>query len=204
MHKRTLEFREIKRPVELREAVDDKPAVLFGYAATFNNPSQDLGGYTEVLGPGCFTETLKTCDARAFWNHNYDDLLGRKGSGTLRLWEDAVGLAFEIDVPDTSLGRDIYFLVKRRDVDGVSFGFYALRDEWSADGLVNTILEAELIEISPVVFPAYLNANGKGPIVEARSLLNRADPERLARRPKPRFPRLERARSIIRLDDERA
>jgi HK97 family phage prohead protease len=194
---KTAEYRATRSPVKCRAASDGKPAVLFGYAATFNSPSQDLGGFVEVLAPGCFTRTLQTADVRAFWNHVYDDLLGRTKSGTLRLVEDAVGLGFENDVPDTTVGRDTYVLVNRGDVDGVSFGFYSIQDEWSADGLINTILEAELIEISPVVFPAYLN----GPKVEARSF-NLTNPDRLARRPKPRFRTLERAKSIIRLDNE--
>lgn len=193
---RTIEYRTTRSPVLLRERDHRQPPgngpILAGYAATFNSPSSDLGGFVEVLAPGCFTETLKTADVRAFWNHCYEHLLGRTKSGTLRLTEDETGLAFEIDVPETSLGRDTYELVKRGDIDGVSFGFFAVRDEWSPDGKVNTVLEAELIEISPVSFPAYEN----GPKVEARSI------ERLAKRPKPRFPKLERARAIIRLDDE--
>ena len=202
MNDRTAEFRTYKSPVKVREAPDGKRPQLYGYAATFNSPSQDLGGYVEVLAPGCFKTTLEKADVRAFWNHCYDHLLGRKSSGTLRAWEDATGLAFDLDVPDTSTGRDVYELVRRGDVDGVSFGFYSIRDEWSADGSVNTILEAELIEVSPVVFPAYPN----GPVVEARSIVDRSSPERLARRPAPRPPARSRSRrslSILRLDSER-
>lgn len=197
-----LEFRTRKVAIELR---DDDPAApkLKGYAATFNNPSQDLGGFVEMLRPGCFAKTIASDDIRAFYNHCYDHLLGRTKSGTLRLWEDEIGLAFEIDLDlSIALHAFIYKAVKRGDLDGVSFGFYALRDEWSEDGKTNTVLEAQLIEISPVVFPAYLN----GPVVEARSgdRANTVSPERLARRPTPssRLPRLERARRIIRLDDE--
>lgn len=185
MKTQVLEWRTIKASIRLRED-EGKPARLAGYAATFENPSQDLGGHVEVLQLGCFAKSLDGGDQRAFWNHSYDDLLGRVQSGTLRLWEDEIGLAFEIDLPDTTLGRDIYQLVKRGDIDGVSFGFYAIEDRWSADGKTNTIVEAELIEISPVVFPAYLNTK-----VEARS-----------KRPNVVYKTLERARRIIRLDDE--
>jgi Escherichia/Staphylococcus phage prohead protease len=190
MKTKTLERRTIQAPITVREADGASRPILSGYAAKFGKPSQDLGGYVEVLKPGCFAQSIANGDQRAFWNHDYCDLLARTKSGTLRLKEDETGLSFEFDVPDTSLGRDLYELVKRGDVDGVSFGFYALADEWSADGKTNTVTEAELIEISPVVFPAYLDTN-----VEARSA------ERLARRPTPRFPRLERARRIMLADD---
>jgi HK97 family phage prohead protease len=189
---KALERRLHLSKLEVR-AEGDKSPILVGYAAVFNSESQDLGGFVEILKPGCFTETLLNGDQRALWNHCHDHLLGRTKSGTLRLAEDDHGLRFELDVPDTSLGRDVYELVKRGDVDGVSFGFYSVHDEWSADGKVNTVLEADLVEISPVVWPAYLE-----PKVEARSF----NPDRLARRPDPKHPRLERARRIIRLDDE--
>jgi len=197
-----LEFRTRRGTLRLR----DEPAtpMLSGHAATFDSPSQDLGGYVEVLKPGCFAETLKSGDIRAFFNHGYDHLLGRTRSGTLRLEEDDVGLKFEVDLDlEIGLHNSVYRSVRRGDIDGVSFGFYALRDEWSEDGKVNTVIEASLIEISPVVFPAYLD----GPRVEARSgdRFHAVSPDRLARRPTPgtRLPRLERARRIIRLDDER-
>jgi hypothetical protein len=188
MSKKTLERRTIQAPISARDASGEGRPILSGYAAKFGKQSQDLGGYVEVLGPGCFAKSIAGGDQRAFWNHCYDELLGRTRSGTLRLSEDETGLRFEIDVPDTSLGRDVYELVRRGDIDGVSFGFYALADEWSEDGQLNTVTEAELIEISPVVFPAYPDTQ-----VEARSA------ERLARRPAPakRFPRAERAMRIV-------
>ena len=200
---RVMEFRTYKATIGMRERADGGPPLLFGHAATFNSPSQDLGGYVEVLKSGCFAKTLQVDDIRAFYNHNYDHLLGRNKSGTLRLSEDEVGLPFEIDPPASGIGPYTYEMVRRGDLDGMSFGFYALADEWSPDGKVNTVIEAQLIEISPVVFPAYLN----GPKVEARSgdRFHSVSPERLARRPvnAPKRPRLERARRLIRLDDER-
>lgn len=194
MSNRQIEYRTYRSAVSLREGegIDaSTPKCLVGYAATFGNPSQDLGGYVEVLAPGCFGNSLASGDIRAFYNHCYEHLLGRTKSGTLRLVEDATGLSFEIDMPETGLGHDVYELVRRGDIDGVSFGFFSIRDEWSEDGLTNTILEAELIEISPVVFPAYLSTS-----VEARSL------DRLARRPKQRFRTLDRVKIIVALDDE--
>ncbi|MEF7566439.1 HK97 family phage prohead protease, partial [Bacillus infantis] len=78
--------------------------------------------------------------------------------GTLRLYEDDIGLRFELDLPNTTLGNDAYETIKRGDVDGVSFGFSMRKQEWDEadpDNIVRTITQADLFEISPVGFPAY-------------------------------------------------
>jgi hypothetical protein len=81
---------------------------LTGYAARFNAET-DLGEFIEVIRPGAFTRTLAAATAgniRAIYEHDGKSLLGRLGAGTLRLSEDSEGLAFELDLPDTNLGRD--------------------------------------------------------------------------------------------------
>jgi HK97 family phage prohead protease len=191
MNKANIEYRTKLTKIELRELPDEATPggkVLAGYAARFGELSEDLGGYREMLAPGCFAKSLQANDVRAFFNHDFNHLLGRTKSGTLRLTEDSEGLAFEVDLADNSLSEMVYSLVKRGDLDGVSFGFYAIQDQWNEDGTVNTILEADLIEISPVVFPAY-----QAPKVEARSL------DRLSRRPDPNQRRIERANKLIEL-----
>jgi HK97 family phage prohead protease len=194
---RILQRRTILSPVNLRDE-PDKPKMIFGYAAMFNEPSQDLGGFVEILEPGCFAKSIDGGDQRCFFNHDYNKLLGRTKSGTLRLWEDDLGLAYEDDIDDTTVGLDTYRMTKRKDLDGNSFGFYSMRDEWNKDGTVNRVLEAELIEVSPVVFPAYLQTQ-----LQARSIIaGEFAQDRLARRPSTKFPRLERAKRIIRLGDE--
>jgi HK97 family phage prohead protease len=95
-----------------------------GYAAVFNAPSHDLGGFREVIKPGAFKRTLAdSAHVVALNNHNADQVLGRVGSGTLRLEEDDTGLRFELDLPDTSYARDLSALVQRGDVAGCSFAF---------------------------------------------------------------------------------
>jgi uncharacterized protein len=84
--------------------------------------------------------------------------LGRTKNGTLRLYEDDIGLRFELDLADTTLGDDAFKTIKRGDVDGVSFGFRMRKQEWDEsdpDNVVRTIMQADLFEISPVGFPAY-------------------------------------------------
>jgi hypothetical protein len=142
----------------LREAPAlDGKRTLAGYAAVFNSEA-DIGGYfREVIAPGAFTNTLKDADVRALVDHDSGRLIGRKSNGTLRLSEDKRGLKVEIDLPDTSDGRDVAALVKRGDMDGMSFGFMVTHDEWdeTQDPPKRTIRAVSLREVSAVTFPAY-------------------------------------------------
>ncbi|MCX5570611.1 HK97 family phage prohead protease [Kaistia nematophila] len=149
------EQRSLVLPVERRAEGDT--TTVSGYAATFGDVA-DIGGYfKEVLARGAFTKTLQKADVRAFFDHDRGRVLGRTTAGTLRLQEDAKGLAVEIDLPDTSDGRDIRTLIERGDISGMSFGFVVLRQEWDESGEIplRTILEVELREVSIVSEPAY-------------------------------------------------
>ncbi len=103
-------------------------------------------------------------DILAFWNHNKDILLGNTRSNTLSLTSDAEGVSFDLDLPDSSWGENVFESAKRGDVSGVSFGFRVLDDVYSnidIDGeeiLKRTILKGELFEISPTHSPAYLTS----------------------------------------------
>ncbi|EEK75195.1 Prophage LambdaBa04, prohead protease [Bacillus mycoides] len=114
--------------------------------------------FKEQFKKGSFTESLTKEDQRALWSHDTSKVLGRTKNGTLRLFEDEIGLRFELDLPETTLGNDAYTTIKRGDVDGVSFGFQMQKQEWDEsdpDNITRTIVTAKLMEISPVAFPAY-------------------------------------------------
>tara|TARA_R110000744_G_scaffold260367_1_gene375332 strand:+ start:70 stop:1116 length:1047 start_codon:yes stop_codon:yes gene_type:complete len=151
-----IERRTATEGVELREDGDTLTAV--GYAATFNRLSQNLGGFVERVAPGAFTKTVQEADVRALFNHEPDHLLGRSTTGTLRMSEDAHGLRYEIDLPPTTLGRDVAALLRRGDISGSSFGFRTIGDGWSEteDGYpLRTLTEVALRDVGPVTFPAY-------------------------------------------------
>lgn len=158
--------------IELRESEDGK-RTLTGYALKWEMKSHPLGymgEFREQFQRGAFTETLQKDDQRALWSHDTSKVLGRTGNGTLRLTEDEVGLRFELDLPNTTLGNDTYETIKRGDVSGVSFGFMARRQEWDEtddSSVIRTITDAELLEISPVAWPAYpdsgVTARGNDP-----------------------------------------
>lgn len=151
-----IEKRSVMTAPELRADSDGKRTVR-GYAAVFNSET-DIGGYfREVIMPGAFADTLKTADVRALVDHDSGRVIGRSSSGTLRLKEDERGLAVEIDLPDTSDGRDLAELVSRGDIDGMSFGFRVTKEQWdeTVDPPKRSIMGIELHEVSAVTWPAY-------------------------------------------------
>ncbi len=132
---------------------------IVGHAAVFNQLSEDLGGFREQIAPGAFAEAIKTDDVRALYNHNPDHIIGRNMAGTLTLAEDALGLAIEIDPPDTQVARDLLVSLERGDVNQMSFGFSVWEggQNWSMDGesKIRTLTRVHLYDVSPVTFPAY-------------------------------------------------
>lgn len=143
--------------LEIR-AEGDKPTIL-GHAALFNSKSVYMMGFREQIQPGAFKDSL-TGDIRALWQHDSARVLGRTKAGTLRLWEDDQGLAFELQPPDTQDGRDAVTLIERGDVDQMSFGFNVPPggDSWAEDedGIpLRTLRAVSLMEISPVTWAAY-------------------------------------------------
>ena len=129
---------------------------LEGLAAVFNVPATLPGGVVESIAPKAFAASLRGgADILALVDHDPTRLLARTRSGTLRLTEDALGLRFELDVPDTQLGRDVLALAERRDLGGMSFGFRVQAEDWPSRNR-RILSGVELVEVSAVAaFPAY-------------------------------------------------
>lgn len=145
---------------ELRATTEDGKRKIGGYAAVFNSLSVVLWDFREEIAPGAFAEAIAKNNVRALWNHDTSEVLGASANGTLYLAEDATGLRFELELPDTQRGRDAYTLIERGDVAQMSFGFRSLPDgdEWRIDEngqYIRRLLKADLLEVSPVTFPAY-------------------------------------------------
>ncbi|MEN6526909.1 MAG: HK97 family phage prohead protease [Candidatus Polarisedimenticolia bacterium] len=156
-----LERRTLACGIEVR-AEEGAPPKIVGHAAVFDQNSLDLG-FTERVAPGAFARAIaERQDVRALWNHDPSYVLGRSAAGTLALSEDAVGLLYEIDPPDTQWARDLMASLKRGDVTQSSFSFEARTDQWrkGSDGSwTRTLLDVDLYDVSPVTFPAYLGTD---------------------------------------------
>lgn len=146
--------------VEVRESQDGNAMAIRGYAALFESLSENLGGFREQILPGAFSDVLEN-DVRALMNHDENIVLGRTTSKTLSISQDAHGLFYEVDLPDTQAARDLLTLIKRGDVTQSSFAFSVAAggDSWAEDDegrIVRTITKVgRLFDVSPVTYPAY-------------------------------------------------
>jgi uncharacterized protein len=164
--KPTKEIRALPVALEIRAKDENEDNRTISGAIKYNNESREMRDYwgdsfVEEIAEGAFAESLKQRGVVGLWSHDTSQVLGNTKSGTLRIDNTQTELRFELDIPDTSVGNDAWALIKRGDVDGVSFGMKVTKEKWSSEerdeGKIykRTILDAELYEISPVAFPAY-------------------------------------------------
>jgi HK97 family phage prohead protease len=148
------ETRNFEADFELREEGDGMTFV--GYAAKFNSPSEDLGGFIETIEPGAFRKSLRSRnDVKLLVNHDTGRVLASSRAGTMKLFEDEVGLRVEASLPNTTDGRDMAELLKRGDLNKMSFGFSVMKDSWNSDMTQRTLKSVKLFETSIVSYPAY-------------------------------------------------
>jgi len=157
---------------ELRAEGDDG-MTFTGYAAVFNQPSEDLGGFREYVAPGAFTRSLKSrSEVKLLWNHDVGEPLASMRGGTMKLYEDERGLKVTAQLPNTSRGRDVAELIRTGVVDSMSFGFNVIRDSWSKDGTTRTLESVRLIEASVVSYPAYTQTAGTVSVRSAEAAIS--------------------------------
>ena len=148
---------------ELRADTSADGPVIVGYAAKFNSPSADLGGFKETIMPGAFTRSISSgADVRALMNHDPNMILGRTKNKTLSLEQDGTGLKFRCVLPNTQAARDLHTLVQRGDIDSCSFAFTARDQSWENERSENgdlyanrKLMDVDLMDISAVTYPAY-------------------------------------------------
>lgn len=164
---------------EMRATVDDDGTLRFeGYAAVFARPSRPLRfpelnrgrPFVEFFEPGSYNRTIKADpDVSLRYQHNMLALpLARTKAGTMELEVRDYGLHASGTLPPSEWGRSVHTAIGRRDIDGMSVRFQAVRDnarggEFPAETLpdgtrmaVRRVYEARLgPEISFTDIPAY-------------------------------------------------
>lgn len=186
-------MREFRGDIEIR-ATEEKPRRIGGYAAVYYDGSAGseyelwTGGPMERVVAGAFDKAVREDDVRALRDHDSSALLGRTKSGTLRLSTDSRGLKYEIDLPDTSVGRDVFESVRRGDMTESSFAFEITDEEWKKEGgkRIREIKGVRLFDVSCCAFGAYKGASVGirvgGDLTEARAALAKVEESEAASR----------------------
>ena len=169
---RAVEFRATEDPTDGR--------TLEGYAAVFDTPTRIdswEGTFDEQLARGAFKRTLNARKPVLQFDHGRDARTGSVPIGSLEeIREDDHGLFIRARLFDNDVVEPIRQAIEGGAIDGMSFRFKVVRDEWrdkdgklvKADELLDllwnpgergplqrSIREVELFEAGPVVFPAY-------------------------------------------------
>lgn len=133
-----------------------------GMAVVFNQWSEDLGGFREKIAPGALDGVIERSDVFALLDHDRRrGILGRCKYGdqrSLKLELRENGLHYALELPSTPVGEETRSGLERGEIDGSSFAFTVLEDQWErvGDEYQRTITKIdELYDVSPVYSPAY-------------------------------------------------
>lgn len=130
------------------------------------NSRTDIGGmFEEVIEPGAL-DGANLRDVRLLVNHDTTMIpLARSrrnnANSTMQLSPDKDGMVIRanLDTVNNSDARNLYSAVGRGDIDGMSFMFSVIEDEWEnldTDYPTRHIKKiGEVAEVSAVTFPAY-------------------------------------------------
>lgn len=156
---------------EARDSGDDG-FTLEGYGAVFNQATRidsHEGRFDEVIDRGAFTKTLSERTPVLQFDHGRDPATGSVPIGSIEdIRSDDHGLFVRARMHDNARVEPIRQAIASGAIDGMSFRFQVMRDDWDEAGEtpMRTLREVSLLEVGPVVFPAYAGAS-----VGVRSIL---------------------------------
>lgn len=154
---------------------DENKQLVEGYAAVFNQRAliweSEWSGwkYMEVIDRNAF-DGADMSDTVFKYNHgDIAMVLARASNNTLIMNTDDKGLRISADIIDTNNGTDVYKLIKRGDLNKMSFAFTVKSERTEVDKenkiYTRTITAFDKIyDVAVVDFPAY-----DGTSIQARS-----------------------------------
>lgn len=185
---------------------DDGDGLTFrGYGAVFNSPTRIdswEGCFDEQIAPGAFRKSLRERKKSIKFQFDHgQSTFGSLPCGTITdIYEDDNGLHVEARMSASPYWEPLREAIASGAVDGMSFRFSVVRDEWrDRDGkvvkpedverilygdqahrgpLLRTLKEVKISEVGPVVWPAYesTTASLRSKFIDL-DLLSRGDPE---------------------------
>ena len=160
--RREIQFRalgEDEKPEELKDEM-----IVEGKAITYDDKtrlfSMDGNDYFEIIERGALKDT-DVSDVFLKYNHSDNFMvLARTRNKTLSIEDREDGVYIRASLANTSEGKDLYELIKRGDIDKMSFAFT------EKDGLFNEETKTwtvrnitKLYDVAAVTVPAYENTN---------------------------------------------
>lgn len=145
-------------------SAEGEEGVMVGYPIVFDTWTEINsweGRFRERIHPGAVTKTVRerADQVKVLFNHGMDPQIGDKPLGKPRTMEvQQQGLWTETPLDDTSYNADLKALLRSGALDGMSFRFSVVREEWDKEDTdlpERTIIELKLHEFGPVTFPAY-------------------------------------------------
>ena len=155
--KREIRLAEIRA---LEPTGDGQEMIVEGRAVVYESPTvlYEIDGvkYYEVIARGAL-DGADLRDVPFKYNHsNSVMVMARTRNKTLELIPDDQGLLVRARLANTTAGRDLYELIKRGDVDKMSFAFTVAEDSYDRDTRTRRILKFKRIwDVSAVDTPAY-------------------------------------------------
>lgn len=160
--RREIQFRalgEDEKPEDLKDEM-----IVEGKAITYDEKtklfSMDGDDYFEIIERGALKET-DVSDVFLKYNHSDNFMvLARTRNKTLSIEDREDGVYIRATLANTSEGKDLYELIKRGDVDKMSFAFTekdGVFDEETKTWTVRNI--TKLYDVAAVTVPAYENTN---------------------------------------------
>ena len=146
-----------KHDSTLQTREENGERIIEGYAAKYETET-NIGPFMESISRGAFDNVLEN-DVRALINHDPSLVLGRTSAGTLELTSDDVGLKYRVKLGNQQYATDLYESIQRGDISQSSFAFTIKEQTWSEDRSSRKVNEvAQLLDVSPVTYPAYKEA----------------------------------------------
>lgn len=138
---------------------NDGSYTVSGYAVVFNQPSQPLP-FIEYIGRDALAD-VDLSKVLLLYAHDYNNILARADSATLKTEIDETGLKFTATMPDTTLATDVFKNIQAGNVKGCSFGFtiapggdrWDTRDDGTTVHYVDKIENINELTLTPI--PAY-------------------------------------------------
>ena len=160
--RREIQFRALGKDEKPEELKDEM--IVEGKAITYDEKtklfSMDGDDYFEIIERGALKET-DVSDVFLKYNHSDNFMvLARTRNKTLSIEDREDGVYIRATLANTSEGKDLYELIKRGDVDKMSFAFTekdGLFDEETRTWTVKNI--TKLYDVAAVTVPAYENTN---------------------------------------------